>query len=224
MKKIILGIILIIQVHCTYAQLTDSEKKYIDSLLITGKLNSLQIALLQKEWKAQNYPELSVNNRTGEVEISDILSFPDLEKKIIYQRCLEWIAINYGELTHSDLESGKIIANGLLDLDCFVEYSSGFDSKRIRQEQTPTNYTLILTIKGNKIKYMITNIIYNFTVLSEITTQVSYPISAIFPAKINGPQWIRNYTLLNASVDKFNISLKNSLSDYIKDFESDYLF
>jgi hypothetical protein len=224
MKKILLIIILMIPAYFIYAQMTERERQSIDSLLKTGKLSQGQIILLQRKWNAENYPELKINSRTGEVEISDILAFPGLEKKTIYQRCLEWIAISYGDLIYNDLESGKIIANGLIDLTSFIEYGTGFDGKKVRQVKTPVNYTLILTIKENRIRYLITNITYTFMDLPETATEVSFPISSIFPAKVNGPQWIRYFTILDASTDKFYFSLKSSLSDYVKDIKNDYNF
>ena len=126
MKKIILLIILTFQTFCIHAQLPDSEKQSIDSLLKSGRLNSDQVIQLQKRMNSLNYSEFKVNKNTGEIEISDILTFTNPDKKIIFQRCLEWIAINYGDLVHNDLESGKIIANGLIDLTHYSGYQAGF--------------------------------------------------------------------------------------------------
>lgn len=229
MKKIILLIILIIPTFCIYAQSLDAEKQSLDSLLKSGELNTAQVVQLRKKWNAfitnYKYPELTVNNRTGEIGISDILTFTNLDKQIIFQRCLQWIAINYGDLIHNDLESGKIIANGLIDLTHFAEYPSGFVNKEVRQIQTSTYYTLILTIKDNKIKYNITNITYTFTNFSLNISEISFPILSLFPIVAHDQMhWIRFITVLNASTDKFNFILKNSLVDYVTDVENDYKF
>lgn len=224
MKKIILVIILSFKIFCIYAQLPDSERHDIDSLLKSGRLNSNQVIQLRKKWNSLNYSEFKINNSTGEIYISDILTFTNLDKKIIYQRCLEWIAINYGGLIHNDLESGKIIANGLIDLKHFAGYQAGLGSMKISQIQTPTNYTLILTIKDNKIKYIITNVTYNFKNFSETVDEISYPLSSLYPVKILNQDWIRFFTVLNASSDMFSVSLKNSLVNYINDVENDYKF
>ena len=130
-KKIILVIILIIQTFYINAQLSDSEKQSLDSLLKSGKLNSNQVNQLQNKWFYFRSPIFKVNNSTGEIYISDILTFANLDKKIIFQRCLEWIALNYGNLIYNDLESGKIIANGLMDLTHYAEYPAGFGSMKI---------------------------------------------------------------------------------------------
>lgn len=224
MKRIILIIILIIPAFCVYAQFSDAEKQSIDSLLRSGRLNSNQIIQLQNKWISLHYPEFKVNNSTGEIYISDTLTFTNLDKKIIFQRCLEWIAINYDNLVHNDLESGKIIANGLIDLTHYVEYPVGFGSTKISQTQTPANYTLILTFKDNKVKYTITNITYNFKNFPETIDEISYPMSSIYPAKKLNQNWLRFFTIINASSDMFYFSLKNSLVNYINEVEDDYKF
>jgi hypothetical protein len=206
------------------AQLSDSEKQSLDSLLKSGKLNSNQVNQLQNKWFYFRSPIFKVNNSTGEIYISDILSFSNLDKKIIFQRCLEWIAINYGNLVYNDLESGKIIANGLIDITHYAEYPFGFGSMKISQIQTPTNYTLVLTFKDNKIKYTITNITYNFKNVSETIDEISYSIVSIYPAKTLNENWLRFFTVIIGSSDMFNFSLKNSLVDYINEVDNDYKF
>jgi hypothetical protein len=224
MKKILLLIILTFQTFCIHAQLQDSEKQYIDSLFKFGKLNSVQAIQIQKRINSLNYPEFKVNKNTGEIEITDILTFTNPDKKIIFQRCLEWIAINYGDLVHHDLESGKIIANGLNNLTHYSGYQSVSGSIKISQIQTPANYTLILTIKDNKIKYTVTNITYNFKNFSETIDEISYPISALYPVKAMNQNWVRFFSVLNASSEMFYYSLKNSLVNYVNDAENDYKF
>jgi hypothetical protein len=224
MKKIILIIILIIPAFCIHAQLSDNEKHSLDSLLKTGKLNQNQVIQLQRKWVSLHSPVFKVNESTGEIYISDILSFTNLDKKAIFQRCLEWIAINYGNLVHSDLESGKIIANGLIDLTHYAETPVGFGSMKISQIQTSTSYTLILTLKDNKLKYTITNITFNFRNFSEAIDEISYPITSIYPAKELNQNWLRFFTIVNASSEMFNVSLKNSLIAYLNDAENDYSF
>ena len=123
------------------------------------------------------------------------------------------------------LNRGKIIANGLIDLTHYAEYPAGFVNRAIRQIKTPTNYSLILTLKDNKIKYNITNINFNFTNFSKTIDEISYPISSLFPIVSQNPiQWVRFISVLNAGTDKFCYRLKNSLVDYINDVENDYKF
>lgn len=224
MKKIILVTVMTFQVFFAYAQLSKSEKQSIDALLNTGRLNSDQVNEIRKKLNTNSNFEYKANTSTGEISISDTLIFSSRDKKVIYQRCLEWIAINYGALTHNDLETGKIIANGLLDITHYSGVPTGFGGLRITQIQTPTNYSMILTIKDNKIKYTITNIIFNFKNFSETIDEISYPISALYSDKIQNQDWIKFLTVLNASSEMFYNSLKNSLENYINDVVNDYNF
>ena len=229
MKKNILFIILIVQAFCIYGQSPDAEKQALDSLFKSAKLNKDQVADLRKKWNAfmvsYTYPELTLNNSTGEIEFSDILTFGNLDKKAIFQRCLQFISINYGNLIYSDLESGKIIANGQIDLTHHAEYHSGFGSKLVHPVQTSTNYSMILTLKDNKVKYIITNITYNFTYFSETVSDTSMPINSLFPIVSKDQiQWVRFITVLNESRNRFYFLLKKSLADYINDMENDYKF
>jgi hypothetical protein len=224
MKKVIFGIILTFQTFCIYSQLPDSEKQSIDSLLKTGRLSSDQAVQLQRKLNVRDNYAFKVNKSTGEIEISEILSFINLEKKTIYQRCLEWIALNYGNLVYSDLESGKIIANGLIDINHYAGYQTGFGVTKTVPVQTPVNYTMILTVKDNKIKYIITNITYNFKNFSETVDEISYPISELYQNKSMDQNWIRFFSVLNSSSDMFYTSLKTSLSNYVKEVEDDNKF
>jgi hypothetical protein len=224
MKNTILTILLLIPVFIVYSQSPAAEKQYIDSLLKTGKLTPNQVIQIQNQWNTLSYQEFKLNSRTGEIEIQDTLTFGELDKKVIFQRCLEWIAINYGNLLYKDFDSGKIIASGLTDIDHYTESLAAYFGVRIQPVQTPVNYTMVLTIKENKIKYAITNILYNFKNFSETVDEISYPITLLFSVRNTNLHWIRFVTVLNKSIDIFNISLKNSLEAYIKDVGEDYNF
>lgn len=212
-----------------YSQAPENGIQSRDSLFKAGKLRRDQLIKLRRECyniaKNQAFPGLTTNIKTGEIEISDTLTFTNLDKKVIFQRCLQWIAINNGYLIYSDLESGKIIANGLIDLSHFAEFSDGYSGTAINKIQTSTSYTMILTMKDNKIRYTITNISYSFTNFSETTDQISFAISDLFPIETKDQtQWVRFISVIYASTDKFYYKLKDYLIDYISEAENDYKF
>ncbi len=223
MNKILLLIIFAIHAFSINAQLAKNEKRTFDSLLQTGRLTSKQVIELQK-WSGNeaNYA-FSVNKGNGEIEVTDIIPFTN-DKRVLFQRCLQWIAINYGNLVYNDLESGKIVANGTLDLTTYDGSQTGLRATKVSQIPTPVSYTMILTVKDNKLKYTITNISYTFTNLLYPESDVTYPISAIYPLKNANLNLIRYYTSLDASSDMFYSKLKNSLADYLKEAENDYDF
>jgi len=229
MKKIILLIILIIPSYYIYSQEIKPGVPPNDSLFKPGRLKADQVVLLRSKCysiiKNYKFQKLTPNTKNGEIEILDTLTFANPDKKVIFQRCLQWIAINFGSLVYSDLESGKIIANGLTDLPHFAEFRDGISGTVIASTNTSTSYTMILTLKDNKIKYTITNIFYTFKNYSETTDEISFPISSIYPLTDKNPeQWVRYISALNASVDKFYFQLKKSLVGYVADTENDYKF
>jgi hypothetical protein len=232
MKKIILLIVLTIPSLFINSQSLYIENQYPDSMVKSGKLTSAQADQLRKKWNAfiagYTYPELAVNRSTGEIDITDILTFPNLDKLTLYQRCLQWIAINYGDLIHNDLQSGKIIANGFLNLSHYSDVRVGFGSRETQQTQTPTSYSMILTFKDGKIKYTITNITFTFSRVDAATESViesSVPIASLYPIIAQDQtQWKTYVTLLNEAKSRFYIKLKSALTDYVKDVENDYNF
>jgi hypothetical protein len=223
MKKFFLISILILQVSYIYCQSPGAENTAIE------KLNKDQASQLKKKWTAfiskYTYPELKINSTTGEVEISDTLTLKNMEKKIIFQRCLQWIAINYGNLAYSDMETGKIIANGAVDLNHYGEIQAGFGSRENRAETSTASYALILTFKENRLKYTITNITITFRNYSETVDEISFPAASLYPiSRQDQLQWLRSVTVLNAAKDKFSVELKNSLINYINAWQDDYKF
>jgi len=210
-----------------FSQSLDIEQKYINSEIQSGKLNPDQVKTLGVKWNLFNkrfrYPELPLNKVTDEVDFSDTLAFDDKKRNIIFERSLEWIAINYGSILHKDPDSGKIIANGNMNITHTADYKGSFGSLVDYQTVTSANYTMVLTIKDNKMKYNIINIEYTFT--DNYGSSYTLPITSLFPVFSNDEsQWKRFLTVLYESKQIFYISLKNSLTEYINKTNEDYNF
>jgi hypothetical protein len=232
MQKFILLIIVIFLTSGLSSQTLSIEKQYVNSQISSGKLSSEQMKELSSKWKIFStkyvYPALPYDTIAGEFVFTDVIAFKDLDKRTIYQRCLQWFVFNSQEITYQDLESGKIIANGSVTLTHKTESRPSSGKANLRPVQTPANYTLVLTFKGNKIKYSIINISYNFTiysVLTETTTDVTKPILSLFPI-ISADQykWENYISLLNETANAFNVDLKNAIVSYIQDVKTDYDF
>lgn len=229
MKKSFLLVIISLLTLNIFCQTIDLEKKYIDSLISKGRFTPEQLSDIGSRWsnfiKNYKYPDLPVNQTTGEIDLTDVLTFNNLDNKTIYQRCLQWVAISFGNVIYSDQESGKIIANGTLNLKHNAEYRASFGSKGTRTVQTSTSYTMVLTLNKNKIKYQIINIEYTFSNYSESLDQVTMPIHSLFPILSHDQMhWKLFMTALSESYTTFYINLKKSLSDYVNAFEADYNF
>lgn len=220
--------LIILALHI-YSQSVEAEKQSINSRLMTGKISGDQASQLLKKWNAfiakHSYPEIKIDTNTMSPDFSEILTFPNSDKKITYQRCLQWMAINFFVLTYSDFESGKIIGNGYFNLTHSEEIPVGFTNKEIRQIQTSVNYTLVLTLKDNKVRYNIQDISYSFTGFSDTIDEITYTINSIFPINtFEQRQWLKFITLLKGTNNKFSIVLKNSLVTYVNDAANDLNF
>jgi hypothetical protein len=230
MNKLLLFSVLAILTISAYAQSLEAEKQYMNMRISSGELNNQQIAELGVKWNTfiadYKYPELPIYKVTGEVDFTDVLAFEGLDKKTIYQRCLQWMALNYQELAYHDAEAGKIIANGSVNLNHQAETKIGFGKKAIVPAQTSTNYTLVLTFKDNKMKYNIVNIQYNFTNYSlTVVNEVLMPFSALFPIVAQDQlHWEQFITVLNETNKSLGVGLKKTIADYVKGADADYKF
>jgi len=232
MKKFILFFIVAILTSALFAQTQSIEKQYVNSQISSGKLSPDQMKELSLKWKTfssnYKYPVLPYDTITGEFVFTDVIAFKDLDKRTIYQRCLQWFVFNSQEITYQDLEAGKIIANGSVTLTHKTESRPNSGKSVFNPVQTPANYTLVLTFKGNKIKYGIINITYNFSVYSvydQTTKEVSKPPKSLFPIiQADQFKWENYISLLNETVNAFDVDLKNDIVSYVQDVKTDYDF
>jgi hypothetical protein len=229
MKKTLLTIILFCTVIQIFSQTLEVEKQYFNSQIQSGQLSQEQIRTLSLKWNSFigkfKYPALPINKVTGEIDFTDTLSFGSLDKKVIFERCLEWIAINYGNILHKDLEAGKIIANGNMNIKHTADYYGSFGKKEEFATTTSANYAIILTVKDNKLKYNITNIEYTFYDYSLTVSEITLPLNSLFPmVSKDDLQWKRYVTVLNESTKTFYFELKDSLMEYINKADEDYNF
>jgi|APIni6443716594_1056825.scaffolds.fasta_scaffold128144_1 hypothetical protein len=232
MKKVVLFFIVSMLTTTLCAQTLNIEKQYLNNQLNSGKLNSEQTRELSDKWNTfrsnYKYPVLPYDTIAGEFDFTDIIAFNDLDKRTIYQRCLQWFVLNSQEITYQDLEAGKIIANGSVTLTHKTESRPASGKNIFKQVQTPVNYTLVLTFKGNKIKYSIINITYSFTVYSvstESTTEVSRSPKSLFPIiSADQQKWTNYISLLNETVNAFDVDMKNAIVSYVQDVKADYEF
>jgi hypothetical protein len=226
MKKLILILGFVSIANNLISQSLDIELNYINSEIQSGKLNSDQAKTLGEKWNLFNkrfrYPELPINKITGEVDFSDTLAFDNKKRNIIFERSLEWIAINYGSILLKDPDSGKIIANGNINVLHTADFQGSFNSFVEYKTVTSANYTMVLTIKDNKLKYNIINIEYTFT--DNYGSSFTLPINSLFPVISKDEyQWKKYLTVLNES-KKIYTSLKDSLTEYINNADEDYNF
>jgi hypothetical protein len=229
MKRTVLFLLILCSFGRVFSQSVEAEKEFINAQIQAGKLNSEEVRDITKKLsnfsRKYKYPVLPFNKTTGEIDYSDIVFLTNLDKKAIFEKCLEWIVIGYGNILHKDPESGKIIASGNLSLKNSSINSATTGDNTGFQLNTSVNYMLILTVKDNKLKYQITNIEYTFYDVTGFLSDITLPINSLFPIILQDElQWKRYIAVLNESTNMFSFVLKDSLKEYIIKADEDNNF
>jgi len=101
---------------------------------------------------SQDKVKLSLNEKTGKQEITDVLTVDSVKRDVLYSRALQWIALSYRSaqdvIQLSDKENGKIICKG--------NWSSNFMLKKGIIE-----HTLVLDFKDGRFRYRFTDFAYD---------------------------------------------------------------
>jgi hypothetical protein len=119
------------------------------------------------------YPDLPYNENTNTIQFNQVLEFPNVDKETIYNRILEWSALTFGSINavlhYENFETGKIILKGTFEIIYRLETKSfwGFEKEAITNSECSETY--IFTLKENKVKIEITNLMYEYTVGQNIS-------------------------------------------------------
>lgn len=224
-----------------FCQTYDLEMKNLVKNFSDGKINEKEFTQLSTDWgdilKSFNgYPELPFSEKSGEIEFNFVRSFKETDKRIIYDRIMEWCAINFGSLSsalhYSNVDNGKIIIKGLFEVVYVKDYFTFFSgTKKETASKVKCNFILIFTIKDDKLKINITGVDYSFLSLGYSApnyyippSEIERTISEFYPIT-NGEsiEWKGRLDLLNQTNLKIN-SFINSLESYINDKSIDYDF
>lgn len=219
------------------SQTFEIERKILRNQYETGKISSERYAVQGKKFvefvdEIGGYPELPYNEEFGRFQFQFVqeLSQP---KAVSFRRIMEWAAFTFGSLDavlhYKDFEAGKIILKGSFDVQ-FVEDYNFFFKKREGVNSRTCFFTLIFTIKNQKIKVEAINIEYEFlyAVLSnnaaysnerrKITIDRLYPI-----IKWDEREWKGNLNLVKETNNSIRSFVKNVIL-YIESNDNDYSF
>jgi hypothetical protein len=223
-----------------YSQTESIENQNLSSRYSEEKSDQASYAKLSKEWAdlieaLGGYPLLPFNDETKEIEFKSIKSFSNVDIKTIYDRIMEWTAMNFGTLTsvlhYSNFENGKIIIQGWFNVYYKTYFKAFFTSKKEKVSSARCNFSFFLTIKENRLKMEIVDINYEYYIpyyLAGNTYIPSYTkessIASLFPVtNSESVEWKGRLDLLNKTSIKIN-SFFNDLELYIKNKSIDYNF
>jgi hypothetical protein len=199
---------------------TDSlEKAALYNKLVSKELSDVDFSNLWSQWnqkmKTIKYPDLPLD-QAGQVHYVFLNEFKGFSKEKLFNRTVEWLAINYGLLPvnmYSSLNEGKIIFRNSLTLN--KTYSCV--------------YTSIFSIKDEKIKLDLISLSYQAYYEADYSSGiperiVNLNINEFYPVSIKKTsEWNLNLSLFKTTNQLFNLEIKN-LVDYILSYDNSNIF
>jgi hypothetical protein len=239
MRTLILILLTACISYFSFSQTYDAEMKNASKKFEEGKITQQEYQNLSRKWNQiikdfGGYPELPYDKERKLIQYEFIQDFPDTDKEAVFNRVLEWAAINFGSLDavlhYKDFASGKIILKGVVPIYQIVDIYSFFTTQE-KLLETNCHQTYIFTLKENKMKLQIQNIgyeqkFYNYQQTSSSSSlyTTDYSIHDLYPiTDFPTDQWKNKLSQL-VSTDRKIRNLKSNLFNYIKSYEKDYEF
>ncbi|KPL20399.1 MAG: hypothetical protein AMS23_11035 [Bacteroides sp. SM1_62] len=230
----------IIPIKDAIGQTKELEMAHLYEMVKSGQITNVTFNTYGKEWnnllaEMGGYPDLPYNERTKSIEFSQVLDLPNIDKRTIYNRILEWSALHFGSLNsvihYDDFETGKIILKGWFGITYKFDTKSFWGIEKESISLSECSETYIFTIKDNKVKIEITNLQYESTIGgmyvagSYIPESKTYrSIHSLYPITKDEPiTWKGKLSLLEETKDNITLYL-TSLYIYIENHINDYNF
>lgn len=220
--KTTLTLLLLFFGNCLYAQSDSAERAVLSHKLLVKEISQEDFSKVGPKWsqflkKYGEYPELPLD-QNGQVRYSYTQSFGIINKEKLFNRTLEWIAVNYGLYSanlYSNPEDGRIILNNNFPVN----------------ETYSCNYTVNISIKTGKMLVEFFNIGYQGFFPGHDSggawvpdRTVSFSISQVFPVILkNQSEWTRDLDLFKAANTQFKTEIAN-LWDYLTNYDSYNIF
>ena len=199
---------------------TDSlEKAALSNKFISKEITETYYSRTGNAWlqfiNEVKYPDLQMD-QNGKVHYVFINEYKGFDKEKLFNRTMEWLAINYGLLPvnmYYNVKDGKIILRNSLTL--INNYSCGF--------------TTIISIKDEKIKFEAVSLTYEVYYAGDYASGIpektlSFGIDKYYPVILKKPsEWSLNLSLFKTTNELFNTEIKN-LNDYILSFDNSNTF
>ena len=240
MKDIISLLSFLIISLSIFSQTEEIELKRLSERFANKEFDQVQYAEMGQNFRDiikfyGSFPLLPYNELTKEIEFTKVESFTGIDKKVIYDRILEWSAIKFGSLNsvikYSNLDDGKIILKGWFDIVYSYDAETFFMGKKEGVNNSKCSFTYVFTIKDNKLKIEVLDIRYEgsyyvtafgTSFLSEHTVDRS--IHSLYPITDSKLiEWKGRLDILNQTNIKI-LSFFNSIEGYINNKSSDYSF
>jgi hypothetical protein len=217
-KSISICLLLLIIAASTAKGQSDSIERHAYYAKLTA--NEVSQEEFTKKWREWNqkmkdikcYPDLPLD-QNNMVHYTFLNEYGNTAKTILFNRTMEWLAINYA-----------IVPSGV--------YASSDDGKIIYRNSLPIkgamkcNYTSIITIADGRIYSEFISITYEYSKYNEdgSISDINLPISDVFPIILKKPSlWDSNLDLLKLTNSLFKREAENN-ELYITSYNSTYDF
>jgi hypothetical protein len=218
MKNFVFLLILLFE-STLFGQTDSLEKAALYNKYTSKEISDIDFSNIWSQWKQKmktiKYPDLPLD-QSGQVHYVFINEFPGSDKEKLFNRTIEWLAINYGLLPvnmYSNLKEGKIILRNSLNLN--KTYSCV--------------YTSIISIKDEKIRLELISLSYQAYFEGDYDSgipekTINYNLNEIYPIVLKKPsEWNLYLSLFKKTNQLFNAEIKN-LGDYIFSYDNSNIF
>ena len=226
-------LMLLVTIMPLFSQTPAMENEAMLSRYKSGSLTQLEFKDLAIGWRnlmdTIGYPPVPYDTVSGKIVYEFVYTLDGIPRDIIVNRISEWAALSYGItnsiLTHQGMGS-RLIINGSFEIlfpDLFNVWKNswkGYVEKEM-QNSGAGYFTLVFTIKDEKIKCQALNISYDYT--DNVSGQsITRTLKSCFPICNNEQdEWKAIISIIKETRRNLMIQM-DSLAEYIKDYENDY--
>lgn len=190
MKKVFLSVFFTIfcNLQVIFCQSYSTELEIFTKNYQDGKYGADEYQRLAKKWQTAiknvgGYPELPYNEKTKDVFYEFVFTFDSLDKNTIYNRILEWMSLQYSNLStvldYQDYDLGKIIIKGSNPIEPYYKQTKLFYNCTYRfiliENRLKIEISQISTDCRYEEYYKGESIFYDYSVVDSIGS--FYPIS-----------------------------------------------
>ena len=239
------SIIFLVLLLCCLPQLLHSqtfelEKKSLNSLIESGKYSQEELKVIGAAWNNLledfgGYPELPYNPVTKNIEYIKVDTFHGIQKKDIYRRVKEWVAINYGSINsvlhYEDYDSGKIIVKGRFSVLVDDRYKNIWGNAKETVISLKCYHTVIFTVKEGRMKTEYRDIEYESesggyaagTYYVPVST-IKYDMTMLYPITAKDKStWVSRLSTLKQTTSSVEAS-QESIKIYISSVNAEEKF
>ena len=224
------------------AQTEALEKESLKKRFEAKEFSGTEYQQLANNWRDVineygGYPQLPYNLETKLMDFNSVFEYPNISKKVVFSRILEWTAINFGAISsvlhYQDFDAGKIIIKGYRNMPILDQYKNFWGQPKEKISTIKVQYTYVFTLLEHKLKIEMIDVtyVYNFGGYYNYLANIyidpykkTIGLSSLYPiTNTNADNWRSRLSML---VETSKVTKKSfeAINDYILYFEDDYDF